>query len=1069
MRGEGFIIFFLFLGYLSFATSAGCCTIDSENSFFCAKGVDNSYCESLNGNYFDKDLKCDSQRDCDEGCCVLGLKAQRTTRGDCGKITEKEGFSSLIFFQSNEDCSRFISSQNLGACVGKNVYGRTSCKFVSETQCVGSFYPGTLCSSIQDSECYKTEDKACFGNDIYYLDRCGNRDSLVQTCDYSSGKVCTEIISTGVRSATCENSACIDNFDYSEFILQDYYLNSPSFQQTTKVPGDAWCVTNGNVPFSEGELERDLNKFENTISTVAGLKFFSKSCVGGQIVTEACSDGKEGYCSGSGNVLDTLFSGTGGRCTSNEWRDCLSSENEEDCNTRNCFWFSPEIIFSGHELIKPSSLEPGQTDRFKKIDFWKSLEELEISMCLPKIPGGSSGDISSSSVCSTGDFTTSFDTGEFVLVKSPKNEFVLLDPMAIAALEYRCSRISDCTSKANWVGSSGVTLSNNIEYLTADEIFNQIESREISFKSGKNSGKDMKELLNFFLNGTNFSSLEYLEEVNFNDYVTDKFPVVFAQENSEFEFKCLPRRATTDGDCSRCNEEGMFCTKYSCEALGRNCEFMSSGTCESKADLNPPVVTLNCPDSSSINIQNPSYTITATTSETALCRFEIGGPKSNFLSMSYELGNIWGKEHETVLTIPGENKASSKGVTYYPLLNRAGKFEVYVRCKDPRGNGETEAPMACSFEAPKIPDKNPPQILKFNPATNFPIKYNTTEKLVEIIVNEPSECKWSLKNIDYDSMENEFECNRVLQIFPDISGYSCKSNLKGITSVIGESTRFYLRCKDQPNLVSVEKIKEFLREDGYQENTIEKIVTRQYSEDYIINVMKTDGYDNDEISAFLDMYRDMEDLDYSRNVNDRSFEYLLRPSEKLEIVDVSPRKDIVLGPNSPDWSLTVDTKGGGYKGITDCKWKINALGQESSFSSFPTSQSTHKSQQSDLKHPGTYNVTIICKDDSENEVIHSELLKITLDTSPPVISRAYNDKGSLLVFTSEPAVCKFTTLISLGRNCAFTFNHPNLSIMDNRNSLAHTAQWNKATSYFVKCEDQFGNVNQLCGVAVKTI
>ncbi len=1032
---------------LSFVSSLGCCVNSGED--VCSTNSEKEMCEQLGGTFYNNDVTCGSVRACDNGCCLLGLDSARMIRGKCYSETQDMGLAAVNFLQTIEDCSKYVVSQEWGACIAAIGYSSKTCKFITRMQCAGEFFGDALCSEIENSNCNKTDNRVCVGNKIYYVDSCGNRDSLVEECDYNSGEVCQQKIIDGQNSVECVDASCQDNFDYTPFVVQQLYESVPIFSPIKRSQGSVWCVTNGMVPFSNEELERGLNNLGSTISGVAGLRFFSRYCVNGEIITEPCEDGKEAYCSGESNWEDEeSIVGTGGRCVSNEWRECVNAENEGDCDTNQCFWFAAdEIIKNADPLV---------------------IRDLEVSKCLPKVSAGDmGGGVSSDSVCSLGDFEAQFNAGVSEII-TPDGKFVLLNPEVVAFLDYRCSKIADCTGKASWVGQYGRNSSGEIEYLTASEIYSEIERRKISFASGKSSGADIQQALAIYLNGT-----PGLEGYDLDNYPIDKFPVIFGKNKDDsLEYKCVTRKKPLSGNCDECNEEGIMCSKYICESIGQNCEYFGlnagSGSCENKGDISPPQITVKCPDSSTIGIQQ-SVNISVETSETSYCRFSLADATASYDIMPYDMGKSWGVEHKTVLSVPGSNNLLLGDATQYPLLLRAGEYDLFVRCIDPKGNGDTEPAKLCSFSVPMTPDRNPPVILKFSPATNYPVLFNSAKQNVSLLVNEPVECKWSSKDQDYDLMGNSFDCGNKLIMNGDVSGYGCIAEMNNVTLSLGKSTKFYIRCKDQPQLISRSDVEEIMRGDGYTQSEINDILNGEYTNDQISDFMEVDGYSEIAIRDFLNMLANIETSTYSRNKNIQSTVYSLKPSEKLEITEISPKTKVTLGPNFDSWDLSVRTSGGGYSGITECKWKLDYRNYSGSYSAFSTTQSTFKTQRINQKTEGDYVLSVVCADDSDNIANYSGSLQIRYDKVDPVINRVYNNKGSFKIVTNEPAICKFTNSLTMGFGCSFLFSNINLTLMTGITNLEHTADYKKGVGYFVKCQDFYGNENSFCGMIAKVI
>lgn len=1031
---NGFALVVIFLLFIGFSSSLGCCVNSKQE--VCSTNSEKTSCEQFGGIFYNNDPSCAAQRVCDSGCCILGLDSARTTRGKCQTETEDRGFAAINFMQTAEDCGKYITSQEWGACITLNSYGKKSCSFSTRTQCAGEFFNDVLCTEVKNSNCNKTEDRVCVGNQIYLVDSCGNRDSLAEECDYSSGSVCKQTSDNGKNSAECITANCEDDFDYTPFIIDSLYENVPVYNPIERKQGEVWCVTNGMVPFNEEELDRNFNIFGDTISGTAGLRFFSRSCVNGQIITEPCEDGKESYCSGESDWENpNSVVGTGGRCVSNEWRGCLSAENEDDCDGNYCFWFTPE------EIVSKTSV--------------KMLKDLKLGKCLPKISGGATDGASASTICSQGDYETTFaftkstklltkksntrfgntgfllggessweirsttslaagelnlylDGGMASLVSKGKLPFIILNPEAVALLEYRCSKIADCTGKMNWVGEYGRNSSNGVDFMTAEEIQQEFIARDISLD------KKEQALLNSYLRSTG------LEDIELANYPKDKFPILFGSAAKKtldmtFEYTCVPRKPSLSGECSKCSEDGNVCSEYVCGSLGTNCEYVSaSGTCENKGDVVSPTITINCPNSSLVGIQQP-VKISVNTSEVSECKFSLENAGAIYDSMQYDLGSTWSKNHETTLTVEGLNQAIAKDATQYSLLRKSGLYNVFVRCIDPKRNGDIEPAKLCTFEIPKTPDKNPPVVLKFTPKADTPVLFNSTIQEITMLVNEPVECKWSLKDQDYDLMTESFDCRRDLVFRNDISGYECMAELTNITRNLGNSTKFYIRCDDQPEL------------EGEETEV------------------------------------------YSRNKNIQSTVYSLKPSVKLEIVELSPKNKVTLGPNFANWNLTVKTQGGGYNGITECKWRLNYRNYSTAYSSFSTIQSTFKTQSINQNVEGDYLLSVVCADDSGNTANYSGPLAIRYDRTAPFITRVYNDKGNLKITTNEPAICKYTSILGLGFGCAFTISSPNLTTMVDFTNTEHNTNWKKGASYFVKCQDFYGNENSICGTIAKAI
>jgi hypothetical protein len=1039
----------------------------------------------VGGQFYQDDPTCASERTCDIGCCIVGLDSSRMLRGKCAAETQRLGFSAINFVQTDEDCGSLITSQDAGACITINNYAQKTCRFIPRTQCLGEFFPNVICSDVTNSPCNKTTNTVCFNNNVYYVDSCGNRDALKDSCDYNNGRVCRVISEQGKDVAQCQDSNCIDNYDFNKYVVNSLYVNPPRYSgPKTKKQGEVWCVTEGNVPFSLDNLKRDfssipsggsgsvatrttvpvvtreqivgslsaggysakeiesvlngtytsdqvreimtqdgystsdinlflqqLSDFKanttvvligwgsstsnfNTIDAVAGLRFFSRTCIDGQIVTEPCEDVKEGYCSGSSFWSEPNSTiGTGGTCRVNQWRDCLAAEDSYDCDPANCFWYTPTI--NGY-----SSTE---------------VNDLKIPKCLPLIPGGILDSNSRSSICEEGTYESSLAMNEF---NAPLYFNVSYVPQAMAKgtisfmpfnpnlkpyFEYRCIRVADCNRKQNWLGVEGNASNNEIEMMSQDKINTELHKIVVG-KAGRVVNIDYLSKHS----GISLESYPYL-------------PVYFpSQVSNSFQYKCVPWKPPQTGDCTQCEADGTTCTEYKCQSIGKNCQYYEQGgkngggTCMLKTDFIPPVINVNCPDSSTIKAQQP-ITISVNTSETSSCRYNVGAATATYDSMQFDLGATWGQRHSTILAVPGMNTLRVGNTTQYPLLIRAGNYSVFIRCIDPAGNGDATPAQLCTFNVPKAPDNNPSVILKFDPATNSPIKYNSSTAEVNLLVNEPVECKWDTKEKDFDVMNYTFSCGKELLFANDVSGYGCKTVMTNISKVLGSKTTFYVRCKDQPELEGNET------------------------------------------------------LEYHRNKQMSSNVYVLTASDKLSITELSPQNKLVVGKSFTNWTLTTRTAGGGYQGEADCKWKLNYKNMTNAFSLFSNTGGILHTQIINQVAEGDYVLSVKCEDKAGNIANSSGPFQIRYDLDSPKIERVYNDKGYVKIITNELSICKFTNSFGLGFGCGFDFNDINLTLMTSSNSLSHNANWKKGANYLIKCRDFYGNENGYCGIIAKFV
>jgi len=300
------------------------------------------------------------------------------------------------------------------------------------------------------------------------------------------------------------------------------------------------------------------------------------------------------------------------------------------------------------------------------------------------------------------------------------------------------------------------------------------------------------------------------------------------EEQKIIKFECLPWEPPLGGaKCDECNKDiKRPCTEYRCKALGQACELENKGTgkeqCvykgvkdakspiitpwidalspgalkyEPDKSIRPPSVGVRIVDEKNSGKCLPAYTplkFGVTTDEPAQCKIDFN-ITATFDQMQYYFGDnsLYAKNHTQQMRLPAPD-SDALGETS-PLIQNGGKMTLFVRCRDVNGNFNNDA-FAMSFCVNSGPDTTPPIIEGFSiPSENY-VQYNADKVGIEAYVNEPSECKWSIQDKNYDTMENQMSCAKEsVEINANLL-YTCKSELTGIKN--REDNTFYFRCKD---------------------------------------------------------------------------------------------------------------------------------------------------------------------------------------------------------------------------------------------------------------------------------
>jgi len=302
------------------------------------------------------------------------------------------------------------------------------------------------------------------------------------------------------------------------------------------------------------------------------------------------------------------------------------------------------------------------------------------------------------------------------------------------------------------------------------------------------------------------------------------FALMYEKESTEtVEFGCMPYEPPIGGgDCELCNDDDLLqCSEYRCKSLGQACELLNAGT-ENEAcawvnphDVNSPLIKISDllkgyiykPDTA---VRPPATGVVITqengacveaftplefnimTNEPAQCKIDYNLTTS-YEDMSYYTGgtNLYSYNHTETMSLPGPDAINKVA----PELKNDGTYTLYVRCRDANGNFNQD-PFSVRFCVNPGPDTTPPKIVDVNMPSGTPVLFNSSTIDIEVYVNEPSECKWSRENRDFDNMETEMECQTNLWEMNNQQVYTCKTTLTGIEN--RKENDYYFRCKDQP-------------------------------------------------------------------------------------------------------------------------------------------------------------------------------------------------------------------------------------------------------------------------------
>jgi hypothetical protein len=284
-------------------------------------------------------------------------------------------------------------------------------------------------------------------------------------------------------------------------------------------------------------------------------------------------------------------------------------------------------------------------------------------------------------------------------------------------------------------------------------------------------------------------------------------------------FSCMPWQPPTGGDdCSKCSNNPFDtpCTEYRCESLGQSCELINKGSGQEKCVDNSPT-DVSSPKISPLfggitegyeyyNINNNGFEISETggscideftkvefgikTDKPAQCKIG-SNPLETYEQMPDYFGasNLYLTNHTNIMFMPSPEAFKNQYNLTNAQIKALGEIDFYVKCKSVNGIVNSASYTIKTCVKPGN-DLTAPRIERANPASGSHVGYSQTEQELDIWVNEPSNCKYSVGDKDYDLMENSFNCQQDIEDY-SLYGWNCNTNL-----ILDDTNDFYIKCQD---------------------------------------------------------------------------------------------------------------------------------------------------------------------------------------------------------------------------------------------------------------------------------
>ncbi len=194
--------------------------------------------------------------------------------------------------------------------------------------------------------------------------------------------------------------------------------------------------------------------------------------------------------------------------------------------------------------------------------------------------------------------------------------------------------------------------------------------------------------------------------------------------------------------------------------------------------------------------------------------------------------------------------------------------------------------------------------------------------------------------------------------------------------------------------------------------------------------------------------------DTSGNENKESYKLALIGTQPLYIDFAKPNGTTIKEAKSPiPVTLEVKTSSGADDGKAFCYYKpLDSLTGYVQFLYNPVERTYQHTQELSLGE-GIYDYSIKCIDDGGNEVYRNISFDVAIDTSSPVVIRAYREEGYLKLITDESGECVYNNDEDIG--CKYEFDDGiSMQTVDKDEQFV---EWDSQKTYYIKCKDEFDN------------
>ncbi|HII15679.1 MAG TPA: hypothetical protein HA362_05185 [Nanoarchaeota archaeon] len=472
-----------------------------------------------------------------------------------------------------------------------------------------------------------------------------------------------------------------------------------------------------------------------------------------------------------------------------------------------------------------------------------------------------------------------------------------------------------------------------------------------------------------------------------------------------YTITCMPWQAPTGGeDCEKCNDVMKPCSEYKCKSLGASCSLVNQGT------SNETCVAMDINDVNSPLIR----------------------PLWSVLSPPYTLEEV-----------------TEQGNPGYKIKGKIRPFTPIIL------GISTDEPAACKYDVKpgtafdNMPGQFGSSMLLYNQTVSFALP----SELAQENATKANKGEYGMyircKDAKGNKNEKDYFIKFTIDDSPDLTPPVIRfTSLENGGYVAAGTSQIdfriyvneYAECKWSRRDTEYEIMEHSLdcRNSMFGQSSI-YFGTFECST-VLSNLTKT-------TNMFFIRCRDQPGMANStRNTMSESYEFKLAGSEALSITSVSPSGDLYTN----DVTMKVQTVRGADNGKATCGFSTSDVPFGSMIAFATTGAEKHEQTFTDMDK-GDYKYYISCVDKAGNEARNETNFKVTVDSTPPMITSVYIDSlfGTLHMEFDEVCTCEYSSEKP-------SFNFGEGTVFGNANSTIHDTQV-IGNVYYVKCKDLFDN------------